>query len=244
MAAMGYRIIRAEPARHNTARGCHMNKKKLEEKYPALCIAIIAIICIILTGAGSGQGALEKGTEYLSNKVNIAERAKDSRNEIDIHRLIAGQSILRINYDLNGRDRADWSTLDGYTGEKQLLGAKLDETVILDTGDVNNLEWFPVLEFDAYDWFDEEKGMGTISLVLTRDSELVFTQMIDTTLYEQLPEYSAEGLQSTDSRSVQQAQLNADYELQKSIKGLKKTIKLEEPVNILRNIEVIIPESM
>lgn len=234
---MGYFIIRMKLSRDEMIRGNAMTKGKFQKEYRVLCLAMVVIVCIMLTGAGRGHIALgEMLDKSLDNKSLIIV----NDNQIDLDNLISERWILRINYDLNDEGTEKLSILQGYTGDNQLLGSKMEEQIAFVTS--NEQEWFPTLWFDAYDWFDEEKGVGIISLILTKESQLAFAQLPDTALYEQLPDYAINNLQDRDSSSVQKTQVYTNYNLQMPIEGLKSVVKLTEPIKITRNIEVIIPE--
>ncbi|MHC1722964.1 MAG: hypothetical protein AB9836_07170 [Aminipila sp.] len=214
-----------------------MTKEKFQKEYRVLCLAMVAIVCIILTGAGRGHLALG---EILDKSLNDKSLIIVNDNQIDLTNLVAERWILRINYDVNEEGTEKLSILQGYTGDNQLLGNKMEKQIALVTS--NAQEWFPTLWFDAYDWFDEEKGVGIISLVLTKESQLAFTQLQDTTLYEQLPDYAINNLKDRDSSSVQKTQVYTTYDLQEPIEGLKTDVKLTEPLKMTRNIKVIMPE--
>lgn len=205
-----------------------------------MCLFIAAIICIVLTGAGRGHVISNERIDKTSDKSMLL--SIEDKKEIDLDALISQKWILRINYDLKKQSKENLGVLQGYTGKNSLLGTKLPETVAFITQDGETQEWFPSLYFDAYDWFDEEKGIGIVSLVLTKGSLLAFGQLQDTTLFNEMPDYAKSNLKDCDSRSIQKTQVYTKYDLQMPIHGVKSIIKLSVPVEMTRNINVIMPE--
>lgn len=217
-----------------------MTKEKFLKEYRILCLVAVVIVCIILTGAGRGHidfsKILDKSMDNTKSLVIVNDK------QFDLQKLVSERWILRINYNLNSKSTDDINILQGYKGENQLLGSKLEKQIAFVITDEKAKEWFPTLWFDAYDWYDEEKGAGIISLVLTEESKLAFAQLQDTALYEQLPDYAMNNLKDSDSSSVQKVQVYTDYNLQEPIEGNKSSIDLNETVRITRNIDVIMPE--
>lgn len=219
-----------------------MTKEKFLKEYRVLCLVIVVIVCIMLTGAGRGHIDF---SEMLDQSMdNTKSLAIINDKQFNLEKLISERWILRINYSLNSENTDDISILQGYKGDNQLLGSKLEEAIALVITDEKAKEWFPTLYFDAYEWYDEDKGAGIISLVLTKESKLAFQQLQDTALYEQLPDYAMNNLKDCDSSSVQKIQLFTDYNLQEPIQGNESVINLNEPIRITRNIDVIMPETL
>lgn len=219
-----------------------MTKEKFLKEYRVLCLVIVVIVCIILTGAGREHIDF---SEMLDQSMdNTKSLAIINDKQFNLEKLISERWILRVNYSLNSENTDDISILQGYKGDNQLLGSKLEEAIALVITDEKAKEWFPTLYFDAYEWYDEDKGAGIISLVLTKESKLAFQQLQDTALYEQLPDYAMNNLKDCDSSSVQKIQLFTDYNLQEPIEGNESVINLNEAIRITRNIDVIMPETL
>ncbi len=234
---MGYFIIRMKLSRDEMIRGNTMIKGKFQKEYRVLCLAIVVIVCIMLTGAGREH--IDLG-EILDKSLDHKSLIIANDNQINLDNLVSERWILRINYDLHHEGTEKLSILQGYTGDNHLLGSKMEKQIAFVAS--NEQEWFPTLWFDAYDWFDEEKGAGIISLILTKESQLAFGQLPDTTLYGEVPDYVVDNLQDRDSSSMQKTQVYTNYNLQMPIEGLKSVVKLTEPIKITRTIEVIMPE--
>lgn len=215
-------------------------KRKFINGYRVLYLVVVVVICVMLTGAGRGYATLG---EKLDNPFEKSQQdVLISQNEISLESLIYEHYVLRINYDLKDKNKENLGIIKGYTGDDELLGNKLDKQIVFVVSNVKDQEWFPILRFDAYEWVDEEKDLGIISLVLTQESKLAFVQIQDTTLYEQLPNYAIKRLKYRDSSSVQNITIHTNYSLRNPIEGLKCSVELIEQIKMLRNIEVIIPE--
>lgn len=219
-----------------------MIKAKLKKTYRILCLIMVVVVCVILTGASNGYGGLG---DNLDESLSENESIEGANNQnINLEELISDNSILRISYDLEDENKVNLGILNGYIGEEELLGNKLNEQITLEVTDVNSKQWFPQLIFDAYDWFDEEKGIGIISLVLSEDSKLYFAQLQSTTLYEELPDYVIQSFKNRDSCAIQNVQLFTEYKFQAPLNALKTMVEFTEQIEVSRNISVIMPEAL
>lgn len=206
-----------------------MIKAKLKKAYRGLCLVIIVMVCVVLTGAGmeTGYGGLESNISTYSS-TDSGQALINNSQEIVLEDLVSKDCILRINYNLKNADIGKVSVLQGYIGKMQLLGKELDNKIILEPSDKEYKQYFPCLSFEAYDWFDEEKNIGILSLVLTEESKLAFSQLQSINLYEQLPSYAIKNLNIGELSSIQNVELSNIYNLQDIIEILQCDVKLRQ----------------
>ncbi len=219
-----------------------MERNKTERGYKFLCLGLVGIICIMLTGAGNeecGQQYVKATSDKLLTEASEIYMIQDQR--IALEDIVTDDCILRITYDLHNENENDVGVIKGFNGEKELLGTKLEYDVacIAEKNNLNSL--FPSLKFEGYSWIDEEKSMGIVSLVLSDESKRDFEQMRNTVLYEQLDKETSLYL-NEDSDSVQKVEIAMMYNIEIPNKFLNDRFSVDNSLKITRCVNVITPE--